>query len=96
MPHTWCILRSDSSGATASTPPPRRLTSAAQTGEFVGYGAPLGVRELASRFAVADRSQHSLAGARGVEDCADVLVEAGRLLDVGDGRFHAFGGAPFL
>jgi len=53
-------------------------------------------RELSSGVAVGDRSQHAFAGAGGVEDSSDVLVEAGWFLDVGDCVAAGFGGAAFL
>ena len=94
--HTWCILGLASSGESASSPPSWPLARATQAGELVGDAAPLGVRELVPGLAVGERSQHASAGPGGVEHRADVLVETGRFLDVGNRRASAFGGASFL
>src|SRR5690349_11584380 len=79
-----------------SAAPTRGLAGASEAGELVGDRAPFGVCELSSSVAVGDRSQHTLAGAGGVEDSADVLVEAGWFLDVGDRVATSFRGAAFL
>jgi hypothetical protein len=84
VPHTWCIPGLVSSGESASSSPSWPLVRATQAGELVGDAAPLGVRELVPGFSVGERFQHASAGAGGVEHRADVRVETGRFLDVGD------------
>jgi hypothetical protein len=72
------------------------LACAAEASELIGHRAPLGVREFSSGVSFGDRSQHAFAGAGGVEDSADVLVEAGWFLDVGDRVAASLRGAAFF
>jgi len=82
--------------AKCSPPPPRRLARSSQAGELVRDAAPLRVRQLLSVIAVGELSKNPSAGTGGVEYGAHMLVEVGRLLDVGDRVPAAFSGPPLL